>query len=567
MCYYLNYYFNAFINKSNLIKEKINSMYKLLLVEDDAIIREGIRENISWGKLGFNFIGEYEDGSQAIGAIDKFKPDVILTDICMPFLDGLELANYVYERFPTTKIILITGYNKFDYAQKAIKLNVYDFILKPITPDELINILKKIKSDLDKEKIKKRNLIYLRKKLNENYSILKDRFLNKILYGELKSDEIKNGLKYFSINFQYSFYSTIVIDIDDSNDLKLKLNDQKYELLSLDIFNYCKQSIENLNIEGKVFCNKDGYIVILINEISIDILNRRKILAAENIRLAIEELYETTVTIGVGTNCRNLEKIPISFQNAVTAIEYRFLMGNNQTICYEDLIKTHTIEIISIKKWDKEIALSLKTGKFDETKILIKEMINNLKKNMISIEKSYVHIQKIIALIYNIINELSIEETEVFVENKNPFLYIYNFKTLNKLEQWIIEIMYKVHKLIIDKKNDFSKNKILLAESFIKENYNNENMSLSSICFYLCMSKSRFSPLFKKHTGMTFIKYLTNVRIEKSMELLKTTSLMTYEIASKVGFSDAHYFSLIFKKINSITPTDFRINLVDSMLS
>ena len=133
------------INKSSLIKEKRHSMYKLLLVEDDAIIREGIRENISWEKLGFNFIGECEDGNQAIIAIDKSKPDVILTDIYMPFLDGLELADYVSKKLPATKVILITGYDKFDYAQRAIKLNVYDFILKPITPDELIKILKKIK--------------------------------------------------------------------------------------------------------------------------------------------------------------------------------------------------------------------------------------------------------------------------------------------------------------------------------------------------------------------------------------------------------------------------------------
>ena len=358
-------------------------MYKLLLVEDDVIIREGIRENISWRKLGFDFIGEYEDGNQAIEVIDKFKPDVILTDICMPFLNGLELANYVSEKLPKTKVIIITGYDKFDYAQKAIKLNVYDFILKPITPDELINILKKIKLDLDKEKAKKRDIINLRKKLNESLSILKDSFLNKIIYGKLRIDEIKKHLKYFYINFQYSFYSIIVIDIDDSNDLKLKIGDHKYELLSFEIFNL----IENLDIEeGQVFYNKDGYIIIIINEISFDVLNNKKMLIAENIRQAVEELYETTVTIGIGTNCSGLEEIPISFQNAMIAIEYRFLLGTNKTICYEDLIKTQSIEVITKKNWEKKIALSLKTGRLDETKAIIKEIINNLKKDMIYIE-------------------------------------------------------------------------------------------------------------------------------------------------------------------------------------
>lgn len=535
-------------------------MYKFLLVDDDAIIREGIRDNISWDKLGFNFIDESEDGNQAIKAIDKYKPDVILTDICMPFLDGLELANYISERLPKTKIILITGYDKFDYAQKAVKLNVCDFILKPITPDELINVLKKVKLDLDKEKASNRKLKNLKKKLNESFPILRERFLNKIIYGKLTPDEIKKRLKYFSIDFRYSFYSIIVVDIDISNELKLNVNDDMYELL-LDIFDFCIQFIKNSNLDGQVFCNNDGYIIIIINEVSSDILNNKKLSVTENIRRAVEKTFETTITLGIGTNCNGLDEIPISFQNAITALDYRFLLGTNQILCYDDLIKTQSIESLFKKEWDKEIALSLKTNKQDEAKTLIHEMIKNLKTSMISIEKCKICLQKIIALIYNILNEFSINEIEVFGKIKNTFLYISKFKTLDKLELWLIEIIEKIHNSIKEKKIDFGKNKILSAENFIKENYNNEKMTLSSICFHLCMSKSRFSPLFKKYTGMTFIEYLTSVRIEKSMELLKTTSFKSYEIAYKVGFSDPHYFSLIFKKINSITPSEFINNL------
>ena len=540
-------------------------MYKLLLVEDDAIIREGIKENISWEKLGFHLIGEYENGNQAIEAIDKNKPDVILTDIYMPFLDGLELADYVYKKFPEVKVILITGYDKFDYAQKAIKLNVYDFILKPITPDELIQILKKIKLDLDKEKTQKKSLIELRKKLNESFSVMKDRFLNKMISGKLDSTEIKKRIKYFAINFPYPFFSTIAVDIDDSSELKSKIGNQKYELLSLNIFNLCIQAIKKVDVEGQVFYNRDGYITIVVNEISIETLNNKKDITVKNIRQTIEDLYKTSITIGVGTNCRNIKEIPISFQNALTAMRHRFLMGTNQTIFYEDLIETQTAEPFSKKEWEKELILSLKTGRVDETKYIINELINNLIENTKSIEKSYVYIQKIIVLIYNIINEHSIDEAKVFGENVNPFFCIYNFKTLNKLKLWIMEIIHNIHKLILDKKKDFNKNKMLLAENFIKENYSNEKITLSSICFYLCMSKSRFSPLFKKHTGMTFIEYLTHIRIEKSMELLKTTSLMTYEIADRVGFSDPHYFSLIFKRINNISPSEFRSNLEKTM--
>jgi two-component system, response regulator YesN len=533
-------------------------MYKFLLVDDDVIIREGIRDNIPWERLGFSFIGDYEDGNQAIEAINKYKPDVILTDICMPFMDGLELANYIAESFPSTKIIVITGYDKFDYAQKAIKLNVYDFILKPITPDELIKILEKAKSDLDKERASKRNIINLRKKLSESYFVMKDRFLNKIIYGKLDPDEMRNPAKY--IDLKFPFYSVIVVDIDDSSELKSKIGEQKFESLSSNIFNYCMHSVENLDMDGHVFFNKDECIVILFNEASCDVLDKKKFSAAEDIRHTVEEMTDTTVTIGVGTNCCSLRGIPGSFQNAVTAINYRFLLGSNRMINYDDLLKNHAIDMIFKKEWDKEIILSLKTGGVDETKGLVHEMIGNLKKNMIPIEKSYAYIQRIIALIYSIINEFEIDERKIFEENKNPFLHIYDFKTLDKLELWLVETIGNVHMRIIEKRDDFNKDKITMAENYIKENYSNEEMTLSSICFYLCMSKSRFSPLFKKYTGMTFIEYLTRIRIEKSMELLKTTSLMAYEIAGKVGFSDPHYFSLIFKKITNMSPSEFRTN-------
>ena len=530
-------------------------MYKLLLVEDDSIIRDGIKENISWKRLGFDFIGGYEDGNQALEAIEKYRPDVVLTDIYMPFMDGLELSDYISKNHPETKIILITGYDKFDYAHKAVKLNVYDFILKPITPLELIDILKKLKSDLDNDRAKKKDIDDLKKKISESRIVLQDRFFNRIISEDIKNDEIKIQTKELSINFPHNFFSVIMIDKDET----IKSES--------DLTGNCKHLLNSMNLDGYAFRSDDGFAVIILNGQTKNILDDKKTLLANNIRESFKRSFGMTVSAGIGTNCPALKNIRESFNNAVKALDCRFHLGNDSTIVYDDRMNT-SIVITAEKDWEKEIISSLKTGDADEARSIIMEMTSFLKENRIPVEKCRAYIQKIISQIYNMESEYVMEDSVVFGSVKNPFFFAYNFKTLASLETWLIDIAGKINSLIIDKKKDLNNDLILTAENFINENYYDQTMTLSSICYHLCMSKSKFSFLFKKHTGMTFIEYLTQKRIKKSMEffILFCVRYSMNVIASRVGFSDPHYFSLIFKKINHVTPSEFRTNMENSIL-
>ncbi len=536
--------------------------YKLLLVDDDSIIRDEMRDYVAWEKHGFQFLAGCEDGKQAIDVIEKSRPDVIITDICMPFLDGLELSKYVSERFPKTKIILLTGYDEFNYAQKAVKLNAYDFILKPITPDDLISLLNKLKSDLDREQAQLKDMEELKIKVNESMPLLKERFLNKILSGRLNLQELQNRLNYFSIEFRYPYFSVLVLDIDNLDELKIRDQEENYELLAMNVQDCCKKFLKSQELEGtldsQVFFNSNEYLVLIINRISIDYLGKDMIALAENIRQSVEQNCGCTVTIGIGTPAKSVMEIPVSYENAVSSLEYRFLMGNNQVICYTDLIQTQTVRMVSKRDWGKEITFSLKTEKPEKTKMIIHEMVENLKSSIIPIEKCNIYVQIVIASIYSILDELSITESEVFGNVKNPFVHLSQFKTLDHLEKWLFEITDRISELILEKKDEFDRQKINRGLKYIMENYNNENLSLSSICYFLCTSKSRFSPLFKKYTGQTFIEYLTRYRVNKAMELLKTTQLKTYEVANRSGFVDPHYFGLIFKKITNRTPSQYR---------
>lgn len=530
--------------------------YKLLLVDDDDIIREEIKDHIKWDKLGFDFVGGCVDGRQALKEISAQPPDVILADICMPHIDGLELAHIVSERYPKTKTIILTCYDKFDYAQKAVKLNVYDFLLKPVTPLALIKILKKIKKVLDGEKKEAEALMQLNQKMTESIPIVKEHFLKKLISNRINQRDIQS-FDFYSIKFGAGNFLAMVLEIDTITSGKNAGTPGMAQTLSADVFNTCGQVIEKCGCTSDLLFDNEGHLTLLLNAETIETLRGIKLNLAEKIRKRIETTCACTVTIGVGTECGNLFDIPASYQNAREALKYRFQFGTNRVINYDDLAPEQPEAEIKSRDWGKEISLSLKTRLPETTENVIKEMIRELKSNSISLKKCYTCLEMVIISIYSILEELEINEKLIFGERNNPFDYFNELKTLDKIEEWLLGISEKINRAVIAKKGADEKKRIREAIEFIKAHYE-KDLTLSLICRQAGMSKSKFSLLFKKYTDRTFIEFLTSVRLEKSKQLLKTTNMKSYEIALTVGFKDPHYFAFIFKKGTCMTPTQFK---------
>lgn len=189
-------------------------MYKIILVDDEDEVREGIKHKISWSKYGFELVGDFDNGRDALEAIEQHRPDVIITDICMPFMDGLGLARAVMDRYRDMKVIIVTGYEDFEYAKQAITLKVTEYLLKPINAREFAEFLSKMKQDLDEEHLQKANLVKLRMQLNQSLPLLRERFLEQLVTTRMKSEEIENKLSYFHIPLQGQVYLALVIDIE-----------------------------------------------------------------------------------------------------------------------------------------------------------------------------------------------------------------------------------------------------------------------------------------------------------------------------------------------------------------
>jgi two-component system response regulator YesN len=556
-------------------------MYKIMIVEDEAIVRKGIKERIDWEEHGFICVGDFENGLEALEALETLRPDIVLSDIYMPFMDGLELAREIHGKYPFTKVIILTGYDDFEYARQALKLKVYDYILKPITANELRNLLDKVKREMDEEMRRREDISLLKSQLHESLPLLRERFLEGLVSSEVNPAEVDKRLVFFNIELPGPDYVVIVVDIDDDGVLRnarrffvndtgahdgrvnYTQTDGDGELLRFAVYNIVGEimgisSTENNIPQGAVFRNREGVVCAILSGAGAQYLYEHSQFVSEQVRQSVEKYLKFTVSVGIGRPCCGLADIPRSYNSAISALDYRLLLGKNKVIPVTDMEGNRQEMSGDRTEWGKRLVSAIRTGTGTEVEQIIDEMIQYFRASYIPVDRCYLHIQKLIVSLMNLLAEWDGDELAISNGSGNPFTDIYHLKTLEELAAWLKNTCRKAIEYIAGKRSDLNKMQVINAEQYIMENFGNHGISLQDVCKHVVMSTSYFSSVFKSYTGETFVEYLTRVRIDKAKELLKFTDLKTYEIADKVGFADPQYFSVAFRKQSGNSPTEYR---------
>ncbi len=539
-------------------------MYSFLLIDDEVIIREGVRDNIDWASHGFRFLGACADGRAGIEAIDAHQPDVVLTDICMPFVDGLDLARYVRERYPHIKVVLLTGYDEFGYAQEAVKLRVADFILKPITAEELRDLLDSLRAELDREAEGRRDLDRVRTQLRESLPLLRERVLNRLVSGGFAEGEIRPRLDSCGLTLPGPWYQAMVIDLDSPDHGG---DSPSRELLSLAIKNIADEKSEAFAgaaaselPSGSVlsFQNASDQIVLVLSGGEEGTLEGASLRLAEEVRDSVAKELAATATVGAGCPAEGLALVGQSYREALAALDHRLALGRNQVISFRSIASGDREHRLDAAELGRRLSAAIRTGTYLEIEQLIDEMTTLLGQANASTRRSRRIIETTLAFIIQSLSELGIPEGEVLFGEESPFVVVQSLKTLAEIADWLKSLLRAATETVERRRDDLSRIKAREAEDYIRANYGRPGLSLSDVCRATGTSTSYFCTLFKRHTDKTFIEYLTEVRIEKAKELFKTSSLRGYEIADSVGYSDSHYFSLIFKKITGESPSIYR---------
>ncbi len=528
-------------------------LYSFVVVDDEPEIREGIRDTIPWEDLGFRFAGACSNGNEALELVERDAPDVLMTDINMPFMDGLALSERLSTLAPATKVLIISGYDDFEYARRALKLQVYDYIVKPITPSEFKAVLKKLREQLDQERMAQYDIEKIKQQLTESLPILRERFLNQLITGKFKGNSVAERIDYFNLPLPITgtFYQCLIMDFIH------RKSGEQFDLDLISVWDLLDK-IVGQNDSAILLRDEEDRLVLVVWGSNPEALYRESLKMGEGIRRNLSSSGMDTIAVALGETVPELDSLAQSYQRALRALKVAELRGKAGVITYRELAGPPREERESIPNYGKTIAGALKTSNLEDAYAAIDTMIGAFQSSLFEIGTYHRTLQLILASILQSLEDLEIPQSELFPPEEDPFDELRNLKTLDEVRSWFANLAESIVACTGARQENFAQAKVREALEYLETHYADPELSLQSLCKELYISTSYFSAVLKKYHDKTFVEQLTEIRMRRAMELLRTTGLKTYDISEQVGLRDPHYFSLCFRKYTGVTSTEFR---------
>ncbi|WP_337765524.1 response regulator [Dysosmobacter sp.] len=520
-------------------------LYRVLLVDDEEDIREGISRKMDWLGLGFSLVGEAANGQDALELAESLRPDVILTDIKMPFMDGLELCRILTDRLPAARFVVFSGFDAFEYAKQAIQMNVVEYILKPINADELSAVLRRLKDQLDRERAERRNVELLRSRYTENLPVLRELFYANLLDGHIEPGTERERAARLDIDLQGEEWAVGLAYIgSDRRDALSTLSVQKLleESLTAD---RCRLTLYNDWVAVIVSLTESFTIYDLIR-----VLDRVCTLAASYLGL--------TLTVGVGAPCKELSGMARSAAEARTALEYRSMVGRGQVIYIGDL-EPDGGQVLTFEETDERtLTAAVRLGSEQEVRDAAAALAGKIREANPSAGQYNLFLMELVTHLMKMTRRSGVGVEEVFGTGFSLPIQDSALPSLEELEGWCAERYLRLWTLIRRRQTDSAGQTVETAKEYIRQHYAESDLSVEKLCAYLHLSSTYFSTLFKRETGTSFTAYVTMVRMEAAAEAIRGTEEKTYLIAQRCGYEDPNYFSYVFKRHFGVTPTKYR---------
>ena len=542
-------------------------MLKIFLAEDEVVVRETIKRMIPWEELGFELVGEAADGEMALPLLIRQQPDLLITDIKMPFMDGLTLARLAKKEIPGLKVVILSGYDDFNYAKQAIGIGVEDYLLKPITKNALIERLSEIRSRYEHEKTQKEYYEKFQREMQAYEKNSSRDFFEALVGGSMDMMEVYKRAEKLGLDIVAEAYNVLIFTMNCDEDF----SGQRDE--------YSSWEAESLELLENFFAGHSSAMLFRSNIFSYGVLLKgQRETIEENTRVCVDEIRKILSRqdgrrewfLAVGQSVERLSQIQKSYHTASRAFSQRYLYDEN--ILYYDEMETmehpggqaETEDNAYLQKVDVNalnpaiLQKFLSNGLQEETENFVKDYFYAIGQEPMEslVFRNYVILNvrfSVISFIKGLgcdTNEMESADTEeVLAESgKNMESAIAYAK---KMISQAIEIRDQ---------NSGNKNRSILktAVDFIDSHYMEEDISLNTVANVANVSSNHFSALFSQNMGQTFIEYLTTLRMNKAKELLRCTGMRSSEIAGEIGYKDAHYFSYLFKKTQGMTPSDYR---------
>lgn len=530
--------------------------YSVLLVDDEEDVIRIIMKKLDWESMGLVIIGHAANGVEALEMAEELSPDIVMTDIKMPYMDGLTLCKKLKELSRTIRVIIFSGFDEFEYAKEAIKMEAAEYLLKPVNAVELKEVFERVKNDLDRELDEKRNTDKLRAYYMESLPVLQESFYMALLEGRIAPEQIGRYMDSYQVQLQGPYYVVAVLHLSQQSLEEESRMDPFLQAVS--VRKFAEEQVEDRWRSRVVIYLGD---IIMISQMH----SREEMLEYTNemdrlCRMA-KKVCNARITAGIGYLCDNLEQLPLSYQGAKQAVSYRVLYGNTRAISISEVEPVEHVEL----NWEdvystyiQQIMKKVRVGEQDGLEKAISQFTEWLSGEQISMQKYRIVMMELVAELFRFTASHNLNPENVFGGNGDVYSQVLQMESAEVLDRWLRRVCTNLQNAVMNERQDSTKFFVKNAEEYVKEHFADQDLGVDEVCRKLNVSAAYFSTIFKKETGKTFVRYLTDYRMEKAVNMLMTGNEKTYVIAEKVGYAEPNYFSYVFKKQFGMSPSKYK---------
>ena len=518
---------------------------KVLLVDDEKLERVLLRKGFAWEENGFVVIGEVGSAREALEFIRRQRPDVVFTDVNMPEMDGLELSECILSQFPGCRIVIVTGYREFDYARKAVKLGVEDFLLKPINVQEIAETARRLRTCIMQENEQAQEVEQLRESVLHSRDIMLESFYQRLVEGRLTKEEALDKLHLYG--YETLLTSTVCVA------LRLREREDSQEVLARQqqVLALVEQTIPVCTIS---FIHYLHSIVLFFGAVSLE----ETLALAAQLHTGVSKLLQESCAMGISSQTTGFSGITQAYREAQDAMGACVILGHEQCISYAQYLErmNQNTDARDIP-WEK-LLFAVQSGMQEQVEQILSEYVAMVGASRVAdAEDLRLMAMHLLSKVAATLHRYGTDLPEVLGED-SLYLELRQITTLSEMEHALLHCVGFVMRYHERKRTEKNNKVAQEALQYLLDNLFDPQLSLKTVAAAVYTNESYLSRTFKKETGQSLMEYILKKRIEESVHLLNTTDLKVYEIAEKIGFRDHHYFSICFKKQMGVTVKQFR---------
>lgn len=527
-------------------------MYKIMLVDDEDEVREGITATVDFAACGFTLCAQATGAIDAIEKAAQFQPDVVFTDVHMPYMDGMEMISRLQEMYPTMKYIVLSGYDDFIYVKQALQRQVLDYLLKPLSAQGIMKVLRRAKEQLDEQDRQRVNLEILRDKVAKNAQQLRRGVVLEYLSGSFGGDAHALCAYPQPVDERIAFPMHLAV-------LSLERTEENLEVLRRDFDSQpmlLGASVEE--VLSEVFKRRQGEFIQYRSQflLLLPASQEEAIAACDDAIQSLRHYLHLTATAGLSDEIGSYSALSEGYQNAMAALDKRLIAGQGQVYTPSSSPESRRKDL-ELDAWLTRAAALCRSGKKEEIAAFCGELAQHVANAQMDASERQLLLLQVLSAILAAAGRAGVDVAPAF-----PGLHM----------EWVLQpaditagveqlgtLMQFVSDAVRREVATSGSELIAQAVAYTQSNYADKDLSLESLCALFQISQTQFSLLFKREMGTSFLQYLLDQRIAAAQKLLRETSMKIYQIAEETGFGDASYFSYCFKQRCGLSPKEYRM--------